>query len=106
LATTVVITTTTQQALADKTGPNYPDEDNVKQGALGEFLSNDGRDYYYDEELNGVGTSGRDQGQAIQNYARAGDQLYGHEYWVLDSLGENFAYYANGTCHARTRPCD
>jgi hypothetical protein len=35
-------------------------------------------------------------------FARPGDQPFGHEQFGLDSLGENFGYYASGTCHART----
>jgi hypothetical protein len=45
LATTVIMTTTIQQASADKVGPK-PGENNVDQGALGEYFSKDGRDYY------------------------------------------------------------
>ena len=40
-----ILSGTTQQALADKVGP-HPDEDNVKQGAMGEYFSKDGREAY------------------------------------------------------------
>ena len=33
-----ILSSTTQQALADKVGPHL-DEDNVKQGAMGEYFS-------------------------------------------------------------------
>jgi hypothetical protein len=88
-------------------------EDNVKQGALGEFFSKDGRDFYTDGELDGVGQSGREHGEQTQTFARPGDHPGGHESFPLDgaggglnSLGENFAFYGSGTCHARTPPCE
>ena len=82
---------TAQQALADKVGPKGADEDNVKQGALGEFQSKEGRDYYYEPDI-----SGRDLGQAVQNYARPGDREGSHESFDVRNLGDNFAYYAIG----------
>jgi hypothetical protein len=113
LVTTVVMTTTIQKASADKVGPHGDAEDNVKQGALGEFFSKDGRDFYTDGELDGVGQSGREHGEQTQTFARPGDHPGGHESFPLDgaggglnSLGENFAFYGSGTCHARTPPCE
>jgi hypothetical protein len=77
-----ILSGTTQQALADKVGP-HPDEDNVKQGAMGEYFSKDGREAY-------GGTSGQEHGEAVQNYARPGDHEGGHESFGVDNLGENF----------------
>jgi hypothetical protein len=118
LATTGVMTTATQQALADKVGPK-PGENNVDQGALGEYFSKDGRDYYADGELNGVGTSGKQHGQATQTYARPdttggtcdiNTEQCSHESYDVRSLGDNFAFYASGECHDPTpdpqTPCE
>jgi hypothetical protein len=46
-------------------------------------------DYYTDGKLNGVGQSGQEHGQQTQNFARPGDQPFGHEQFGLDSLGKN-----------------
>ena len=46
-AVVTTLSSTAQQALADKVGPNGPPEDQNKQGALGEFYSKDGRDTYF-----------------------------------------------------------
>ena len=92
--------TTSQQASADKVGPK-PDEDKVKQGAMGEYFSKDGRDVYYGED-----TSGEEFGQSVQNYARPGDRLGSHESFGLDNAGENFAYYASGECHDDDDDCE
>ena len=96
----VAVSSTAQQALADKVGPNGEREDNVKQGAIGEFNSRDGRDYYADEQIGGETTSGQEFGQARQNYARPGDQEFGHESFGLDNSGSNYGYYGSGECHA------
>jgi hypothetical protein len=81
--------TTSQQALADKAAH----DDRVKQGGLGEYFSEDGRDVYYG------GASGEEFGESVQNYARPGDHEGGHETFEgVDNAGENFAYYANGEC--------
>jgi hypothetical protein len=45
LATSVLMTTTTQQALADRVGPLG--EDRITQGGLGEFYSREGRDTWF-----------------------------------------------------------
>ena len=63
-------------------------------GGLGIYFSNDAR----------AGQSGQDFGQQVQTYARPGDQPGGHEQWGVKNLGDNFAYYASGTCH--TSPCE
>jgi hypothetical protein len=61
LATTVVMMTTTiQQALADKVGPNGEDEN--KQGGMGEFLSqnpNRDLDYGFSSDEKNLGEAGR-----------------------------------------------
>lgn len=61
LATTGVMTTTMQQASADRVGPNCPcppgNEDQLTQGGLGEFFSKQGRDTYFG------GVSGHEFGQ-------------------------------------------
>jgi hypothetical protein len=98
LVTTLAMTTTTQQALADKVGP-HPEENRVRQGGLGEYFSSDGREAY-------GGTKGPGHGDATSNFAKPGDQPGGHEQFGLDSLGENFGFYASGECHARTPPCE
>jgi hypothetical protein len=106
----VAVSSIAQQALADKVGPNPETENNVKQGALGEFFSKEGRDYYADGQVGGATTSGREHGQATQNYARPGDHVGGHETFPLENpggvnnLGENYAYYASGEC--REPPCE
>jgi hypothetical protein len=85
LATTVVMTTATQQALADKVGPNGPPEDQNKQGALGEFFSKDGRDTYFG------GATGQQFGQERGNIASSTPGI----------LGSNTAYYGSGECHGK-----
>jgi hypothetical protein len=82
LATTVLMTTTTQQALADKVGPNGEDEN--KQGGLGEFFSKDGRDTYYG------GASGEEFGDVRSDFAESDSEV----------IGANSAYYASGECHS------
>jgi len=90
LATGVVLTTTTQQALADKVGPNGPcpcppGEDVNKQGALGEFYSKDGRATYYG------GISGTEFGGSISDNAKSQPGL----------IGSNTAFYGSGECHGK-----
>jgi hypothetical protein len=93
-----ILSGTAQQALADKVGPN--DEDNVKQGGMGEFFSKDGKDVYYGSP------SGNEFGQSVQNFARPGDQEGGHEDFGLDNAGENFGFYASGECHDDDDVCE
>jgi hypothetical protein len=60
VATTVVMMTTIQQALADKVGPNGEDEN--KQGRMGEFLSHDPNrdlDYGFSSDEKNLGEAGR-----------------------------------------------
>jgi hypothetical protein len=75
------------------------DEDNVKQGAMGEYFSKDGREAY-------GGTSGQEHGEAVQNYARPGDHEGDHESLGVDNLRENFAFYASGECHDDDDVCE
>jgi hypothetical protein len=96
-----VLSGTAQQALADKVGPK-PDEDKVKQGAMGEYFSKDGREAYGGEDP----PTGEEFGQSVQNFARPGDQDFGHEDFGLDNLGENFAFYASGECHDDDDVCE
>jgi hypothetical protein len=95
---TIGISTIAQPALADKVGP-HPDEDRVKQGAIGEYVSKEGREAY-------GGSTGREQGDAIQNYARPGDREGSHESFGVDNLGENFSFYASGECHDDDGVCE
>jgi hypothetical protein len=83
LATTVLMTTTTQQALADKVGPLG--EDALTQGGLGEFYSKEGKEHYY-----GEGTSGQEFGEQRSDIANSDSEV----------IGANSAYYASGECHS------
>jgi hypothetical protein len=93
LATTVVITTTTQQALADKVSPNCKPEapkcreDQLTQGGLGEFFSNEGKNTYY-------GVEGHQFGDVRSDIASSDSEV----------IGANSAYYASGECHSDREP--
>jgi hypothetical protein len=94
LATTVVVTTTIiQQASADKVGPNCkPDapkcrEDQLTQGGLGEFFSNEGKNTYY-------GVEGNQFGDVRSDFASSDSGV----------IGANSAYYASGECHSDKEP--
>jgi hypothetical protein len=91
----LTVGSTAQQALADKAAF----DDNVKQGGMGEYFSEDGRDEYYG------GASGEELGVSIQNYARPGDHDGGHESYGVKNAGSNFALYASGECHSE-EPCE
>jgi hypothetical protein len=94
LATTGVMTTTIQQASADKVGPNCKPEapncreDQLDQGALGEFYSKEGRDTYYG------GVSGEGFGDVRSDFASSDSEL----------IGANTAYYGSGECHSDREP--
>jgi hypothetical protein len=80
----IAVSSTGQQALADKVGPNGAKEDQVKQGALGEFYSKEGRDIYYG------GASGQVFGEVRSDIAKSDSEV----------IGANSAYYASGECHS------
>ena len=86
LATTVLMTTTTQQALADKVGPGGEDEDQLTQGGLGEFFSKEGRETYYGDN----GDDGQEFGDQRSDIAKSDSEV----------IGANSAYYASGECHS------
>jgi hypothetical protein len=81
-----------QRALADKVGPN-PNENNVKQGGLGEYYSKAGKDYYF-----GTGAthtiSGHEFGQVRSDFAKSSPNL----------IGANTAFYGSGECHSTKHP--
>jgi hypothetical protein len=77
-----LMTTTTQQALADRVGPLG--EDANKQGGLGEFFSRDGRDTYFG------GANGQEFGGVRSDIANSDSEV----------IGANSAYYASGECHS------
>lgn len=79
----VAVSSTAQQALADKVGPL--EEDELKQGGLGEFYSKEGKDTYY-------GASGQEFGEVRSNIAKSDSEV----------IGANSAYYASGECHSDT----
>jgi hypothetical protein len=84
----VIAPTAIQKALANKVSPNctpgVPNcpEDQLKQGALGEFYSKAGRDTYYG------GISGHDFGQSVSGNAKSSPNLF----------GSNTAFYGSGKC--------
>ena len=88
LATTGVMTTTIQQASADRVGPNCPcppgNEDQLTQGGIGEFYSKQGRDTYYG------GISGQGFGESLSNNAKSDSEV----------IGANTAFYGSGECHS------
>ena len=81
----IAVSSTTQQALADKVSP-VPGEDRVKQGGLGEYHSQDGKKEYY------PGVSNEEFGRIRGDIASSDSEL----------LGANQAYYASGECHSDT----
>jgi len=70
--------------LADKVGPNGAAEDKIKQGALGEFYSKEGRDTWFN------GASGQEFGDVRSDIAKSDSEV----------IGANTAYYASGECHS------
>jgi hypothetical protein len=78
----IAVSSTTQQALADKVGPLG--EDAITQGGLGEFYSKEGRGTYFG------GVSGEEFGQVRSNIAKSDSEV----------IGANSAYYASGECHS------
>jgi hypothetical protein len=98
LATTgVMTTTTTQQASADRVGPNCPTtnpcppgdptrEDRFTQGGLGEFYSKEGKESYFGSDI-----TGRQFGQERGNIASSTPGV----------IGSNTAYYGSGECHGK-----
>ena len=78
----VAVSSTAQQALADRVGPLG--EDNVKQGGEGEFYSKEGKEYYY-------GVDGRTFGDVRSDFASSEPNL----------IGANTGYYASGECHSK-----
>jgi hypothetical protein len=90
LATTGVMTTTIQQASADRVGPNCPcppgNEDRFTQGGLGEFYSKQGKESYF-----GSDTTGEQFGQERAGIASD----------TPGAIGSNTAYYGSGECHGK-----
>jgi hypothetical protein len=84
LATTVIMTTTIQQASADKVGPN--DEDQLTQGGLGEFYSKQGKETYYGSDI-----TGQKFGQDRAGFASS----------IPGIIGSNTAFYGSGECHGK-----
>jgi hypothetical protein len=95
LATTVIMTTTIQQALADKVSPNCKPgapqckEDQLTQGGLGEFYSNEGKETYYGSDV-----GGQVFGDVRSDFASSDSEL----------IGANTAYYGSGDCHSDREP--
>lgn len=72
-------------SLADKVGPNGAAEDKIKQGALGEFYSKEGRSIYF------PGVSGHQFGDVRSDIASSDSGV----------IGANTAYYGSGECHSK-----
>ena len=91
----VAVSSTTQQALADKVSPNCKPgapqckEDQLPQGALGEFYSNEGKQTYYGSDV-----SGQVFGDVRSDFASSDSGV----------IGANSAYYASGECHSDREP--
>ena len=94
---TGVMTTTIQQASADRVGPNCPitdpcppgdptREDRFTQGGLGEFYSKQGKESYYGPDI-----TGKQFGQSLSNNAKSDPGI----------IGSNTAYYGSGECHGK-----
>ena len=93
LATSVLMTTTTtQQALADRVGPNCEpddqecDENRFTQGGLGEFYSKEGKESYYGSDITGQ-RFGQERSDAASS--------------TPGVIGSNTAFYGSGECHGR-----
>jgi hypothetical protein len=71
------------------------DIDNVKQGALGEYYSKDGREKYDPND-----PSGRDHGQDTANFAQNSEEISGPGV-NIQSLGKSTSYIASGVCHSQ-----
>ena len=95
LATTVIMTTTIQQALADQVSPNCKPgapqckEDQLTQGGLGEFYSKQGKESYYGPDI-----TGKQFGESLSNNAKSDPGI----------IGSNTAYYGSGECHSDREP--
>jgi hypothetical protein len=72
-------------SLADKVGPNGEEEDLLKQGALGEFYSKDGKELWFG------GASGHEFGDVRSDIASSESGV----------IGANTAYYGSGECHSK-----
>jgi hypothetical protein len=80
-AVVTTLSSTAQQALADKVGPLG--EDAIKQGGLGEFYSKDGKTLYF-------GVDGKTFGDVRSDIASQSEP---------GILGSNTAFYGSGECH-------
>src|SRR5215204_5798524 len=78
----LAVSSTAQQALADRVGPLG--EDRIRQGGLGEFYSKEGRDTWFG------GVSGQQFGGVRSDIASSDSEV----------IGANSAYYASGECHS------
>ncbi len=89
----VAVIGTAELAFADRVGPNCTpgemcEEDQLRQGALGEFFSKEGREIYYG------GVSGQEFGDVRSDFASSDSEV----------IGANSAYYASGECHSDREP--
>jgi hypothetical protein len=86
----IAVSSTGQQALADKVGPNCPcppgNEDQLTQGGLGEFYSKQGKETYFGPDI-----TGQQFGQERGNIASSNPGV----------IGSNTAYYGSGECHGK-----
>jgi hypothetical protein len=81
----IAVSSTAQQALADRVGPLGEDE--FTQGGLGEFFSKAGKDHYY-------GVTGEEFGQVRSGFANSDPGV----------IGANAGFYASGECHSDRHP--
>jgi hypothetical protein len=72
-------------SFADKVGPNGEREDVLKQGALGEFYSKAGKEFWFG------GASGHEFGDVRSDIASSESGV----------IGANTAYYGSGECHSK-----
>lgn len=72
-------------SFADKVGPNGADEDVLKQGALGEFYSKAGKEFWFG------GATGHEFGDVRSDIASSDSGV----------IGANTAYYGSGECHSK-----
>jgi hypothetical protein len=82
----VAVSSTAQQALADRVGPLG--EDKFTQGGLGEFFAKQNRQFYYPDV-----TPGSEFGQVRSGYAQSAPGV----------IGANAGFYASGECHSTTQ---
>ena len=83
----VAVSSTAQQALADRVGPKGEDE--FRQGGLGEFFAKQNRQFYYPDV-----TPGSEFGQIRSGFAQSDPGV----------IGANAGYYASGECHSKKQP--